>query len=202
MSKTGYLRFCLPVGDCLAGRLVGSLMGSVAAMTSLAPSAYAAVPTSGQRVAEALAQAQAARDGGDSETLARALGVIDRSGAHPLDGWTGADPVPEWRSTVAPAGSPLRGSPLGPGYRLGKVPAGQSDSFEQVFLSGRKASVSVATQGGKPVSLRVTDGDKRIVCQSGKDGPACNWVPLFTQRYRIEVHNGGQYLANYYLVVD
>ena len=139
---------------------------------------------------------------GDSETLARALGVIDRSGAHPLDGWTGADPVPEWRSTVAPAGSPLRGSPLGPGYRLGKVPAGQSESFEQVFLSGRKASVSVATQGGKPVSLRVTDGDKRIVCQSGRDGPACNWVPLFTQRYRIEVHNGGQYLANYYLVVD
>ena len=136
MSKTGYLRFCLPVAGCLAGCLAASLVGSVAAMTSLAPSAHAAALTSGQRVAEALA------------------------------------------------------------------PAGQSESFEQVFLSGRKASVSVATQGGKPVSLRVTDGDKRIVCQSGRDGPACNWVPLFTQRYRIEVHNGGQYLANYYLVVD
>lgn len=190
MSKTGFLRCGLPVLGCFA------------AMTASAAPAYDATPNIGERVAMALAEAQTARDAADSNALARALGIIDRSGAHPLDGWTGADPVPEWRSLVPATGSPLRGSPLGPGYRLGQISAGQSESFEQVFLSGRKASVSIATREGKPVSLRVTDGDKRVVCQSGQGSPACNWVPLFTQRYRIEVRNGGQQKANYYLVVD
>jgi hypothetical protein len=190
VSKTVFLRCCLPVIGCFA------------AMTASAGPAYDVTPGTGQRVAKALVEAQIASDHADSTSLARALGVIERAGAHPLDGWTGTDPVPEWRSLVPAAGSPLRGSPLGPGYRLGQVSAGQSESFEQVFLSGRKASVSIATPDGKPVSLRVTDGDKRIVCQSGQGSPACNWVPLFTQRYRIEVRNGGQQKANYFLVVD
>lgn len=195
MSKTGFLYCCLPVLGCLAA------MAASAAPAYDAP-AYNIMPSTGQRVASALAQAQIASDNADNTGLASALGVIERSGAHPLDGWTGTDPVPEWRSLVAATGSPLRGSPLGPGYRLGQISAGQSESFEQVFLSGRKASVSIATRDGKPVSLRVTDGDKRVVCQSGQSSPACNWVPLFTQRYRIEVRNGGQQKANYYLVVD
>lgn len=190
MSKTGFLRFCLPI--------CGGLLGAA----TTASAAYDGTSSTGQLVAMALAEAQAARDNADDAALSRALGVIARAGAHPLEGWGGPDPVPEWRSHAPAAGSPLRGSPLGPGYRLGQVPAGQSESFEQVFLSGRKASVSIATRDGKPVSLRVTDRDRRVVCQSGQGSPACNWVPLFTQRYRIEVRNGGQQKANYYLVVD
>lgn len=188
MSKTALLRCCL------------SLAAGLAAGAALAGTTGSAASGTGELVAMALAEAQAARESGDDAALSRAIGVVERAGAHPLDGWAGPDPVPEWHRRAPSTSAPLRGSPLGPGYRLGQVPAGQSESFEQVFLSGRKASVSVATRDGKPVSLRVTDHDSRLVCQSGPG--TCNWVPLFTQRYRIEVRNGGLQKANYYLVVD
>ena len=37
---------------------------------------------------------------------------------------------------------------------------------------------------------------------TGEKGGACRWVPLFTQRYTIEVANLGQEDARYFLVVD
>ncbi|WP_395392726.1 hypothetical protein WBP07_16650 [Novosphingobium sp. BL-8A] len=146
-----------------------SLCGGLVSAAAAASPAYDGTSSTGQLVAMALAEAQLARDGSDDAALTTASSAI------------------------------LRGSPLGSGYRLGQVAAGQSESFEQVFLSGRKASVSLAARGGQPVNLRVTDRNRHTVCPSG---PACNWVPRFTQRYRIEVRNEGRQQANYYLVVD
>jgi hypothetical protein len=164
-----------------------------------------------ERVAMALTTAeQAAQKAGsstdraaDRTALADALRVIERSGARPMEGWTGTDPVPAWRALVPGAtGVALRGSPLGPGYRSGQIGAGKSDKFQQVFLSGRKASIALSTVGGEPLSLRVIDAAQKPVCVADAQRRACRWVPIFTQRYMIEVRNGGQSQANYFLVVD
>jgi hypothetical protein len=161
----------------------------------------------GERVALALASAQSAQTRSDTEGLTQALGVIERAGARPLDDWTGDDPVAAWRALVPatpgflPA-SPLRGSPLGPGYRTGKAGPGAADSFEQVFLSGKKASIALSTPSDTPLTLQVLDADRRPVCTTADPRRACRWIPVFTQRYVIEVRNGGNRMAEYFLVVE
>ncbi|MBT0667725.1 hypothetical protein HT136_05025 [Novosphingobium profundi] len=155
-------------------------------------------------VALALADASTAAKRADTAGLERALRIIERSGARPLPDWTGEDPVVRWRAAAAPdvrADDPVyRGSPVGPGYRAGRVIAGASEHFEQVFLSGRKASVALSTPGKAALSLRVVDRDRRAVCEG--HGGACQWVPLFTQRYAIEIRNRGENPAEYFLVVQ
>jgi hypothetical protein len=160
------------------------------------------IPDLGERVALALASAQSAQGRSDRDGLAQALGVIDRSGARPLDGWRGNDPVPAWRALVPADQAPLRGSPLGPGYRAGKAMPGRSESFEQVFLSGKKASIALSTPGDSPLTLQVLDADRRPVCSTVDPRRACRWIPLFTQRYVIEVRNSGSRVADYFLVVE
>ncbi|WP_237449482.1 hypothetical protein [Novosphingobium silvae] len=159
-------------------------------------------PALGERVALALSSAQAAQAGADASALAQALGVIERAGARPLAEWQGQDPVPAWRALVATTPSPLRGSPLGPGYRSGKAAPGRSDSFEQVFLSGKKASIALSTPSNTPMTLQVLDADRRPVCTAADARRGCRWIPLFTQRYVIEVRNGGDRVAEYFLVVE
>lgn len=162
----------------------------------------ASAPALGERVALALSSAQTAQTKSDSAALAQALAVIERSGARPLGDWKGEDPVPAWRALVPETQSPLRGSPLGPGYRSGKASPGGSDSFEQVFLSGKKASIALSTPSDTPLTLQVLDADRRPVCTTADARRACRWVPLFTQRYVIEVRNGGNRVAEYFLVVE
>lgn len=191
----------VPTAQSLIGR---SLIAVGALFVGAIPSVATATGETGldERVAAALATAQEAEQAADPATLAAALRIIERAGAHPMDGWTGADPVPGWRTLAPPAGPPLRGSPLGPGYRSGRIGAGQSDSFQQVFLSGRKASIALSSVGTESLSLRVVDASRKPVCVADTQRRACRWVPIFTQRYLIEVRNGGQSQANYFLVVD
>lgn len=182
-----------------------ALLAGAPALSALASPTDAAKPplARDERVAEALATAQQAVVSLDRVALAEALRIVDRSGARPLQGSSAADPVPGWRTLVPNAAAAvLRGSPLGPGYRTGQVGAGKIDSFQQVFLSGRKASIAISTVGGEPLSLRVIDAEHRPVCMADAPRRACRWVPVFTQRYMIEVRNGGQTQANYFLVVD
>lgn len=175
---------------------------AAAALLGLPAAAQDDAPALGERVALALSSAQTAQTRADSAALAQALGVIERAGARPLDDWKGEDPVPVWRALVHESPSPLRGSPLGPGYRAGKAAPGRSDSFEQVFLSGKKASIALSTPSDTPLSLQVLDADRRPVCSTADARRACRWVPLFTQRYVIEVRNGGNRVAEYFLVVE
>lgn len=181
-------------------------MALAASPLAAQPQAQDETPEMGERVALALASAQSAQGRSDNEGLARALGVIARAGARPLDGWKGDDPVPAWRALVPQGGpealAPLRGSPLGPGYRTGKAQPGSSDSFEQVFLSGKKASIALSTPGDTPVTLQVLDAERRPVCSTADARRACRWIPLFTQRYVIEVRNAGSRAAEYFLVVE
>lgn len=187
--------------------VAAGLAALVASSALLAPAARAEdeAPGTSERVALALANARAAQDRADGPALAKALSVIGRAGARPLDDWKGTDPVPAWRALVPggdSGGGLMRGSPLGPGYRTGQVSAGRSDRFEQVFLSGRKATIALSTPGDTPLTLQVLDADRKPVCSTGDKRRACRWVPIFTQRYVIEVRNGGNRLADYFLVVE
>lgn len=172
------------------------------ALTALpAPSVVPTTPA--QRLAAAMAAASDAEAKGDRKALAQAMRVIDASGAHPLEA-SEHDPLPAWRSAAAGAGTPpYRGRPLGPGYRSGTLNRGAHDSFSQLFLSGTGATIALSAPTGDKLSLRVLDPQAKPVCEEGSGrGGMCRWVPLFTQRYTIEVTNLGKDDARYFLVVQ
>ena len=152
--------------------------------------------------AQQLADVMAAAASGDGAAVSRAVQVIDRLGAHPLEG-AGEDPVGAWRVQAAVTTPPLRGRPLGPGYRSGRIPAGGSESFAQLFLSGTGATIALSAPNGGRVAMRVIDPSAKTVCKGEANrGGTCRWVPLFTQRYTIEVANLGSEDVRYFLVVE
>lgn len=155
------------------------------------------------RLANALADAADAEGRGDTKTLAKAVQMIDGSGSHPLEA-SPSDPLPAWRDAArGEATPPYRGRPLGPGYRSGKLGVGGRESFSQLFLSGTRATIALSAPTGDKLALRVLDPQAKPICtdESGRGG-LCKWVPLFTQRYTIEVMNRGAGDARYFLVVQ
>ncbi len=167
----------------------------------IAASSQIPAATRAQQVAAALDEAAQADASGNKAALSHAVAVLDRTGAHALDG--GIDPLPAWRARAGNAPPPMRGSPLGPGYRSGRISVGGRDSFAQLFLSGTGASIALSSPSGDRVSLRVLDPQAHPICDDGnKKDRMCRWVPLFTQRYTIEVLNTGASDARYFLVVE
>jgi len=184
-----------------------ALLGCAACAGGIAASASDARSSSASsdptvRIARALSAAGEASMQEDKPRLASALALLDRAGARPAGDWQGPDPVPGWREKLGKTAQRLRGSPLGPGYRCGQLDAGGSDRFDQVFLSGRRAKVALSAPGNAPLALRVLDAERKPVCAGDNTRQACNWVPIFTQRYTIEVVNPGKRNADYFLVVD
>ena len=190
----------LPKIPALAAMAIGLLCAACAG--GVAASASDSAPDANEQIAQALADAHVASASGDAGRLSQAVSLIERSGARPAEGWNGSDPVPAWRDRLGPDTRPMRGSPLGPGYRCGQLIGGASERFDQVFLSGRKAKIALSTPGNAPVALRVFDADRKPVCSTSTMHRACNWIPMFTQRYTIEVVNTGPRDADYFLVVD
>ncbi|WP_432767567.1 MAG: hypothetical protein HEQ22_08940 [Sphingopyxis sp.] len=165
------------------------------------PQAGAAADSRATRIAHDLALADAAFEAGDRPVLASALLRIDRRSARPLDAAT-PDPLARWRAAVPGAAPPLRGRALGPGYVRGTLAPGAATSMDQLFLSGQAATIAAQSAPHKQMRLRIYDAGGALVCERA---PAhardCRFTPLFTQRYRIELSNGGAQ-ARYYLVVD
>ena len=162
----------------------------------------AAPATRAEKVALALQAAASAEAAGDAAGIARALQVVEASGAKPLPDAT-EDPVAAWRATAGELAPPMRGRPLGPGYRSGRVAPGGRDTFAQLFLSGTASVIAISAPTGDRVSLRVRDQKDQPVCQrEAAQSGACRWVPLFTQRYTIEVTNPGEEDARYFLVIE
>lgn len=158
--------------------------------------------TRAERLAQSLLQAAEAHARGDGDALAKAVRMVDRAGARPLAG-AGEDPVTPWRAAAGTAEAPLRGSPLGPGYRSGRIGGGERERFAQLFLSGTASTIALSAPSGDRVELQVLDPQDRPICRrnAGQSG-ACRWVPLFTQRYTIEVANLGKEDARYFLVIE
>jgi hypothetical protein len=164
------------------------------------PASTTAAPASdAERLAIALADADSAFQRSDKDRLTEALRRIDALGGTPLDG--NSPELAQWRQ-AANQTPPMRGRPLGPGYRSGQVPPGSSEQIEQVFLSGKRASVALSIPGRGHLTLHVQNGRDEPVC--GKEGNAshCQWVPIFTDRYRIRIANPGRTAVRYFLVVQ
>ncbi|HMO77025.1 MAG TPA: hypothetical protein PKD99_02805 [Sphingopyxis sp.] len=186
----------------LAGLAMAMLAGCAA--HGAEPSATAATEPASRavRLADDLVAADAAFDAGDKPALVSALNRIGRRNARPLDA-EAPDPVAGWRAAVPGEVPPLRGRALGPGYVRGTLDPGAATSTDQLFLSGQAATVAADARPEKDLRLRIYDAEGKLVCdRSPVHGRDCRFTPVFTQRYRIELHNGGTKSARYYLVLD
>lgn len=189
-------------GILMAMAGLGALTGCAAAAQT-DPLTVAPPASRAEVLAAALAQAASAEQSGDQAAMARAVAIIDRIGARPLEGES-SDPVTLWRANASLQDKPpMRGRPLGPGYRSGRIRGGGTESFAQLFLSGTGASIAVSAPNGGRVAMRVIDPQAKTVCKGEANrGGTCRWVPLFTQRYTIEVANLGNEDVRYFLVVE
>jgi len=155
--------------------------------------------TEAERLAVTLTEADDAFARGDRQALTGALQRIDALGGHPLD--QHAAQLQQWRQAAVP-GPPMRGRPLGPGYRAGQLAPGGSEQIEQTFLSGERASIALSSPSKVQLTLHVANGREQSVCGRQGNPSQCNWVPIFTERYRITVTNQTTRPAHYFLVVE
>ena len=147
-------------------------------------------------VATDLAAADLAFEQGDTAALAPLLTRLRAQGAHPLDASDG-DPVAQWEAATGTDEPPFRGRVLGPGYSRGRLAPGANAVLQQTFFSGQKTALSIGERN------RVFDSKSRLVCEHAPaHGKVCRFTPIFTQRYKIEIRNGGQRDAVYYLAVE
>ena len=186
-----------------AAALAVLLAAGACASPSAVASAGPAITDEAERIAASFAAAADAERAGNHAALVQALRVIDAAGLQPLEK-AADDPLPGWREAAIEAGSPpYRGRPLGPGYRSGKLGGGGRESFSQLFLSGTGATIALSAPTGDRLGLRVLDPQAKPICNGDAGrGSMCKWVPLFTQRYTIEVTNLGPGDARYFLVVQ
>ena len=97
---------------------------------------------------------------------------------------------------------PLRGRILGPAYRSGRLQAGATMTLEQTFLAGQTATIALATRGNRSIAIRVMDARDKSVCSEVTEKGRCRWLPLFTQRHRIELTNPGRQEVAYVLALE
>ncbi len=125
-----------------------------------------------------------------AETLA-ALGARPTAGTPDLAKLWGAGTPPAYRDRA-----------LGPAYRIIAVVPGGSARFDQVFLAGQRARVAVVAHGTAPARVAVTDDDGLPQCGASDAVGRCDWVPLWTTRFRIELKNPDSQAASYTVVVQ
>lgn len=142
----------------------------------------------------------------DADALRTAARTLESLGARPA-GEEGDDLSRRWgeqAKLVDPSTSlPVyRGRALGPSYKKGTVSAVATVSTDQIFLAGQKASVALVPVSSRPMSIRIYDGQGKNICsQSTSSRPAnCQWLPLFTERYRIDILTSESRPVTYYLV--
>ncbi len=147
----------------------------------------------------AAAQAEADRDG---PALIAAVTRLRNRGVQPLDVAAEAS-LARWSAVTGAAANPLRGRALGPGFRRDTLAPGESRVLEQVFLAGKPAEISLGGSRNSSLRLTLRDAKTRAVCEHDPaSGRSCRFTPLFSQRYGIEIANGGQSDETYFLVFD
>lgn len=160
-----------------------------------------------QRVAKLLAKGDEAYRAvpPNIKTLADCLRALEVLGARPRD--SQADLLTLWRGEAKAALSnhpPYRGRLLGPAYTHLYLARNKTVSIEQLFTAGQKAYVAVANKGPGPVpNITVLSDDDQVVCSTSKTNPnGCEWVPLFTKRYVIDVHNSSSQPISIFLAIN
>lgn len=145
-----------------------------------------------------LAAADSARTADERAPLIERLDALDvRLAEGALD-----DPLAIWRSEHQSSGAaPWRGRTLGPAYRRARVSAGTTLRIEQVFYAGQRAEIAAQTSGGGQVALEIANPRAEAVCaRQLSPRAACNFLPIFTERFSIELENTGTQPASVYIV--
>lgn len=167
------------------------------------PLASQAAPDPVSDAAALLAAAEAAPS---AEARGPLVARLDALGVRLADNAGSDDPLAGWRAqTKAGDGAPWRGRALGPAYRRAVVPAGQSLVIEQIFLAGQRAQIAAQVAGSTAagqVDLAISNPRAEPVCTRQLAPRArCDWLPIFTERFAIALHNTGRREASVYLVV-
>lgn len=147
-------------------------------------------------------RAQAA---GDGPGLLAAASLLDGAGARPADGED--DLAALWREQAAALGEavpPVRGRIAGPAYRNGVIGAGEAALLRDSFHSGRAARVSVQTRGTGTLRLSIRRADGEAVCETlaGAAPVTCQWVPVWSEPFHIEITNLTAGTVAYYLITN
>lgn len=166
-----------PAGD-VSGDLAVDLAANTAALLAMAD------------------QAQNAVERATFVNRLNALGVVLADGAPD-------DPLAGWRQEYAAANAhpPFRGRTLGPAYRRAQLGAGQSLRIEQIFYAGERANIAAQVSGNAEVAMAIVNPRAEPVCARNLAPSAtCNWLPIFTERFVIELQNRSNAPASVYLV--
>lgn len=136
----------------------------------------------------------------DRARLGAAVRLVEASGAHPADGTD--DMMRSWRARAAGTNEPVyRDRALGPAYRHIALPRAGTIHFEQTFLAGERARIAVVPLRRAAAKLQVLDDEGHPVCASAS-GRSCDWIPLWTTRFRVDVVNTGARDAEYIVVIQ
>ncbi|MFC3100060.1 hypothetical protein [Altererythrobacter lauratis] len=113
------------------------------------------------------------------------------------------DPLGEWRSQhQADESNPWRGRTLGPAYRRASLAAGQRVRIEQIFYAGQRAQIAAQASGGGQVAIAIANPRAEAVCQKQlSPNASCDWLPIYTERFSIELENRGRDNASVYIVI-
>lgn len=195
------LRAMIAAGCLLAGGCACLAPAAPPAPASAPANANANAPSRAERVAQALAMAAAAEQASDAAALAQAAQQLARFGAAPQNEADKAM-MARWLAALPADAAPLRGRALGPAYRSAALDPGGVTELNQTFFGGRSAQIVVRTVRGPAPRLVVHDQANREVCKAHDDPATCRWVPLYTQRHRIQIANTGPKVSEFYIVFD
>lgn len=175
------------------------LAGCATAPLARAPVALPA-PT-GDALGDVAALLAAADGITDPQTRAPLIERLDALDVRLADG-APEDPLAGWRAEQqATGGTPWRGRALGPAYRRARVGPGEKLRIEQVFLAGERARIAAQASGGSDVALAINNPRSEAVCQQQLAPRGnCNWLPIYTERFSIELENRGSLPASVYIV--
>jgi hypothetical protein len=145
-----------------------------------------------------LALAESARDARQRAPLIERLDALD---VRLAEGETD-NPLATWRTQHQASGAaPWRGRALGPAYRRLAVGAGASLRIEQVFYAGQRAEIAAQANGNGQVALAVANPRAQAVCeQQLAPRGSCSFLPIYTERFSIELENTGNASASVYIV--
>lgn len=171
------------------------------AAQSVAAQPAVLLPSTGNPLLDAVALLVAADSIAQPEQRAPLIERLDAMNVRLADG-AQDDPLGEWRSQHQADGSnPWRGRTLGPAYRRASVAGGQRIRIEQIFYAGQRAQIAAQASGGGQVALAIANPRAEAVCSKPlAPSASCDWLPIFTERFSIELENRGREPASVYLV--
>lgn len=76
-----------------------------------------------------------------------------------------------------------------------------SDMFSYNFTGGFPAGVDLSGDGSTDLDLYIYDYSGNLICQSTSSGDDeyCNWTPLWTGSFTIQVKNRGSVYNHYFI---